>query len=167
MQTAQTSTSERQVPVATRTQITELVHATCESLDREAFQDYLAHFHSDAWYEILVYSPDIHKDMIWLAHDKGELTELLNMVPKHARQLGTYFRQANVEQIREDEGSGLFSVISSVMVVYTEIDGSSRLFAVARYHDKVCFASDHLPLVLKRTVRLETRDLGAGTHLPI
>lgn len=167
MQPVRNSTSAQQVPAASRTQITELVHATCETLDREAFEDYLALFHSDAWYEIVVYSPDIQKDMVWLAHDKRALTELLNMAPRHARQLGKYFRQSNVEQIRMDDGHDLFSVTSSIVIVYTEIDGSSRLFAVARYHDQVSLASGQAPLLVKRIVRLETRDLGAGTHLLI
>ena len=167
IQPARNSTSAQQVPTARRAQITELVHATCETLDREAFEDYLALFHSDAWYEILVYSPDIQKDMVWLAHDKRALTELLSMAPRHARQLGTYFRQSNVEQIQTDDRHHLFSVTSSVMVVYTEIDGASRLFAVARYHDQVSIASGQAPLLVKRSVRLETRDLGAGTHLLI
>ena len=167
MQAVQNSTSNQQLSAAERTQITEFIHSSCATLDREAFEDYLALFHPEARYEVVVYSPDIRKDMIWLAHDKCELTELLKMVPSHARQLGRYFRQSNVEQIQKDEGSGLFSVTSSVVVIYTEIDGSSRLFAVARYHDKVRIASDQMPLLVKRVVQLETRDLGTGSHLPI
>ncbi len=58
------------------------------------------------------------------------------------------------------------------MIFYTARDigdahlegGSSRLFLVGRYHDRFRLEGEHWRLS-ERTVRLQTRQLGVGSHL--
>ena len=54
----------------------------------------------------------------------------------------------------------------SVKFSYTGLDGVSNVFAAGRYND-IIDVSGNRPLLRAREVRLDTRDLGGGTHFPI
>ena len=60
----------------------------------------------------------------------------------------------------------LLAAVSSVLVINTDLEGRSTLFAAGRYLDQVDMTGE-APLLAARTVHLETRDLGIGSHVPI
>jgi methanesulfonate monooxygenase small subunit len=74
-------------------------------------------------------------------------------------------RQASVYTI-EPNGGATVATTTALIVTYTEPDGTSRVYAVGRYHDVVDVAAAK-PLLKSREVRLETRDLGPGSHIPM
>jgi methanesulfonate monooxygenase small subunit len=58
------------------------------------------------------------------------------------------------------------SVVSALQVFRTAIDGgATALFAVGKVHDTVTLHGDDARLA-KRVIRLDTRELGIGSHVP-
>jgi len=150
---------------AAREAVRQLVGLSAQRLDAEDFAGYMALCAPAFHYRITAYSPEIRKDMIWLDQDRAGMEALLAMVPQHLRRLGGLSRQVSGETI-ESGGGGTIEAVSSVLVINTDLEGRSTLFAVGRYHDKVDTAGA-APLLVSRRVHLETRDLGIGSHVPI
>ena len=66
-----------------------------------------------------------------------------------------------------DDAGERASVITSLAVYRTELDGgATSLFAVGKYFDTVTLEGE-APLLTSRNVRLDTRELGIGSHLPL
>jgi hypothetical protein len=59
-----------------------------------------------------------------------------------------------------------YSAVSYVTVTYTNLDGASAIFCVARYHDDIAGGGNGLRLMSRR-FQMETRDIGTGCHYPI
>ena len=67
-------------------------------------------------------------------------------------------------ELNEEEDEA--TAITSVVIYRTALDGgSTELFAVGKYFDTVSLAGDG-PLLKSRNVRLDTRELGIGSHMP-
>jgi methanesulfonate monooxygenase small subunit len=65
----------------------------------------------------------------------------------------------------EEKGAGA-EVVSALQVFKTELDGgATELFAVGRFYDTVKFNGAGARLA-RRVVRLDTRLLGYGYHIP-
>lgn len=146
--------------------IRSLVYQSCQSLDDENFDKYLSLCAPDYQYQITAYSPEIRKEQTWLKHDRNEMVGLFKMLPQHVRMPGRFFRQACVGPVGDLTNTETVNITSSLVVAYTEPDGLSRLFAVGRYEDTIV-ANGKSPLLLSRTVRLDTRDLSPGAHVPL
>ncbi len=142
-----------------------LIYKSCLCLDREKFADYIDLCAPDFRYRITAYSPDLRKDMVWLDLNRTELATLLENVPNHVRLPGKLIRQASVYTI-EPNGGATVETTTALIVTYTEPDGTSRVYAVGRYHDRIDIGGA-VPLLKAREVRLETRDLGPGSHVPM
>lgn len=145
--------------------IKSVIYQSCIYLDDERFADYISLCAPDYRYRITTYSPDLRKDMVWLDHGRQDLATLLDNVANHVRLPGKLTRQASVYVVNRDRG-GVAQVTTSLIVTYTEPDGASRVYAVGRYHDVLDVSGD-TPLLTSREVRLETRDLGPGSHIPM
>jgi len=143
-----------------------LVYRSCMTLDAEDFAGYMALCDGDYRYRITTYSPELHKDMLWLDHGRKDLAAMLEMVPEHVRLPGKFLRHATVYAVEPGEGPGEVKAVSTLSVYYTDPDGETRVFAVGRYHDVVVADAEGAKL-RSREVRLETRALGAGSHLPM
>jgi len=155
------------VPVQfTNDDIRSLVYETCQALDDENYDKYLSLCAPDYQYQITTYSPEIRKEQTWLKHDRNEMVGLFKMLPQHVRMPGRFFRQACVGSIGDLTNTEAVNITSSLLVAYTEPEGLSRLFAVGRYEDKIA-ANGKSPVLLSRTVRLDTRDLSPGAHVPL
>lgn len=146
--------------------ISAVVYQTCLLMDAERFGDYLALCSADFRYQIKADSPELGKEMIWLDLDRDELANLLENVPNHIRLPGKFTRQATVYVIARDGGGGEAAVTSSLIVVYTDLEGVSRIFASGRYVDTLALDGP-TPILSSRTVLLDTRDLGPGSHVPL
>ena len=149
-----------------RVAIEELVYRSCLFLDDKKFTEYLSLCDEGFRYSIAAHSPEIRKDMIWLDHDKPGLTTLLTQLPRHNSDHSPLTRHATVYTIDAGAAADEAQVVSALQVFKTELDGGvSQLFAVGRYVDTVKI-NGGAPKLLKRVVKLDTRMLGIGYHIP-
>ena len=142
-----------------------LVHRSCLCLDDGDWDGYLGLCTEDFTYRIATYSPELRKDMVWLEQDRAGMTDLFGNLENHVTLQGRFLRQPNVALIERD-GDSTARVTTTFFVVYTNLDGVSEIFTAGRYNDAIDLSGDHA-LLQAREVRLDTRDLGGGTHFPI
>ena len=145
--------------------IKNMLHETFVRLDDEDYDAYLELCAPVFRYRITTYSPDLRKDQVWLDHDREGMAELFGNIQYHVRLPGTFFRHGHVYRI-DRNGNGVAKALTSMVVHYTEPVGDSRVFALCRYHDDIDLSSG-TPLLASREVRLETRQLGTGSHIPM
>jgi methanesulfonate monooxygenase subunit beta len=149
-----------------RTAIEEVVYRSCLALDEKNFKAYLELCDSAFRYTITAFSPEIRKDMIWLDHDKAGMQLLFTNLPRHNSDHSPVTRHATVYTVDMDEAAQQATVVSALQVFKTTLDGgATELFAVGRYIDTVR-AGDGGPALLKRIVKLDTRQFGFGYHIP-
>ncbi|MDQ3445557.1 MAG: nuclear transport factor 2 family protein [Pseudomonadota bacterium] len=149
-----------------RIAIEELVYRSCLALDEKNFKAYLDLCHQDFRYTIAAHSPEIRKDMTWLDHDKPELQLLFNNLPRHISDHSPLTRHAIVYTVEYSAEQQQANVISALQVFKTSLDGgATELFAVGRYLDTVR-VDGGAPRLLKRVVKLQTRQFGFGYHIP-
>jgi methanesulfonate monooxygenase small subunit len=145
-----------------RQAIEELVYRSCLALDTKDYKAFLALCDEDFRYTISTYSPEIRREMTWLDHDRKGMETLFTNLPRHNSDHSPLTRHATVYTVDEKDGS--FEVVSALQVFKTELDGgATQLFAVGRFHDTV---NPQKMKLAKRVVRLETRLLGYGYHVP-
>ena len=149
-----------------RAVIEELVYKSCLMLDEQKYKDYLDLCDEGFRYTITTRSPEIRKDMVWLDHDKKGMTTLLTNLPRHNSDHSPLTRHATVYSVAVDESGKEADVVTALQVYKTELDGgTTALFAVGKYLDHVSLA-DGAPKLTKRVVKLDTRMLGIGYHVP-
>jgi methanesulfonate monooxygenase subunit beta len=154
-----------------RATIEEVVYRASFLLDDRQFGTWLDTTAPDFVYRIVAYSPELKKDMTWLEHDRSGMAALIELLPKHHTNGANWLRQVVVGNVRSQADDTL-EVTSSLSIFHTLLDvgdahiegGSSRLFAVGRYQDTYRQAGGSW-LLSERTVRLQTRQLGVGSHL--
>ena len=145
-----------------RKSVEELVYRSCLALDTKDYKAFLALCDEEFRYTISTYSPEIRREMVWLDHDRKGMETLFTNLPRHNSDHSPLTRHATVYTV-EEKAAGL-EVVSALQVFKTELDGgATQLFAVGRFHDTV--SPQNLKLA-RRLVRLETRLLGYGYHIP-
>jgi methanesulfonate monooxygenase small subunit len=148
-----------------RQAIEELVYRSCLALDAKDYKAFLALCDEDFRYTISTYSPEIRKEMVWLDHDRKGMETLFTNLPRHNSDHSPLTRHVTVYTVDSDP-SGNLSVVSALQVFKTELDGgATELFAVGRFHDTVKLDGAGARLA-RRVVRLDTRLLGYGYHIP-
>lgn len=146
--------------------VSELVYASCIALDEKDWNRYLDLCDDGFRYTISAYSPEIKKEMIWLDHDKPGMSMLFQNLPRHNSDHSPLSRHATVYTIDVDESKKEATVVSALQVFRTTLDGGiTQLYAVGKYHDRVKLNGSK-PKLLSRNVRLDTRELGIGYHIP-
>ena len=136
------------------------------ALDDKQFNAYLDLCDPAFHYKITAYSPEIRKNMVWLEHDKAGLQGLFTTLPKHNSDQSPLTRHVTVYTVSEDAATQQAQVVSALQVFKTALDGgATELFAVGKLYDVVSLAGD-APKLLAREVRLQTRMLGFGYHIP-
>jgi methanesulfonate monooxygenase small subunit len=147
-----------------RQAIEELVYRSCLALDARDYKAFLNLCEPDFRYTITTHSPEIRRDMVWLDHDRKGMETLFANLPKHNSDHSPITRHATVYTV--DEAGGAAEVVSALQVFRTQLDGgATELFAVGRFHDTVKLTSGSAKLA-RRVVKLETRQLGYGYHIP-
>lgn len=149
-------------------EVRDLIYRSCLLLDEENFEGYLDLCTSDFHYKITAYGQEIRKEMTWLDLTREKMSTLFAEIPDHIRLPGSFVRMANVYTVERQYGTDreLAAATTLVTVYYTTPEGSTRVFAVGKYHD-VIEVNDERPLLASRHVKLETRDIGKGCHLPL
>ena len=147
-----------------RVAIEELVYRSCLALDARDYKAFLALCDAQFRYTITTHSPEIRKDMVWLDHDRSGMETLFTNLPRHNSDHSPITRHATVYTV--EIGDNEANVVSALQVFRTQLDGgATELFAVGRLHDTVRLNGERPKLAL-RSVRLETRQLGYGYHIP-
>jgi len=147
-----------------RQTIAELVYRSCLALDTKDYAAFLALCDKDFRYTISTYSSEIRREMVWLDHDRRGMETLFTNLPKHNSDHSPLTRHATVYTV--DLAGSSASVVTALQVFRTQLDGgATELFAVGRFHDTVSLEGGDAKLA-RRLVRLETRLLGYGYHIP-
>ena len=150
----------------TRSEVEEFVYETCARLDEKDLEGFLELCDARFRYKVTAYAPEIRHEMTWLDRDRAEIEEFFKMLPKHNTDQSPLTRHAQVTRVRIDEAAERAEVNSTLQVFRTQLNGgATELFAVGRYLDIVALHEGR-PRLLARHVKLDTRDLGWGTHLP-
>ncbi len=149
-----------------RVLVEELVYGTLMRLDEKDFAGFLALCDQGFKYRITAYSPEIRKLMTWLEHDHKGMKLLFDNLPKHNSDQSMLTRHATVYTVKFADGGKTAEVVSGLAVYRTTNDGGvTTLFAVGKMHDRVALGDDGARL-LERTIKLDTRMLGIGFHIP-
>lgn len=149
------------------TAVRELVYRSCLRLDEGDFPGWLDLCAPDFRYTITAYSPEIRKEMTWLEQDRAGMEGLFKMLPKHNSDHSPLTRHASVYTVDLDEEGDRATAVTSVVVYRTALDGgATELFAVGKYFDEIDLEGES-PLLAGRNVRLDTRELGIGSHMPL
>jgi 3-phenylpropionate/cinnamic acid dioxygenase small subunit len=138
---------------------------TARLLDAHDFDGFLKLCTDDVHYRVRVWSPEIRQDMLWFDHDRAGLTALFAALPEHILRPDRMMRHLG-QSLIDWESETAARVETSLAVFLTDGDGQSRVWAVGRYEDRVVRIDGQWRLA-ERVTRLQTRDLGIGTHLPI
>ena len=129
-------------------EIRDFLSRVADALDREAWDEFLSMCATGFEYRVTAHPYELDEDMIWLIHDLDGL------------------RHVSFAGIEPGEAEGQFVATSKVLAVLTSPEGVSELFAAGRYVD-VVDAAGAAPRLLRRETRLDTRELGIGSHVPI
>jgi methanesulfonate monooxygenase subunit beta len=149
-----------------RSTIEELVYKSCLLLDDKDYKGYLDLCDAEFRYTITTHSPEIRKDMTWLDHDRKGMETLFTQLPRHNSDHSPLTRHATVYSVAVDEAASAADVITALQVFRTELDGgATSLYAVGRYLDHISLVNGTAKLA-RRVVRLDTRMLGIGYHVP-
>jgi len=147
-----------------RQAIEELIYRSCLALDAGEFKTFLALCTPEFRYTLSTYSPEIKREMVWLDHDRKGMETLFTNLPRHNSDHSPLTRHATVYTVESD--GAVAKVVSALQVFRTQLDGgSTELFAVGRFHDTVALDGE-APRLARRLVRLDTRQLGFGNHVP-
>jgi methanesulfonate monooxygenase small subunit len=152
--------------VKTRQNIEELIYKSCLVLDDKDFSGYMELCDPEFHYAISAYSPEIRKEMIWLEHDREGMKTLFANLPKHNSDQSPLSRHATIYTVQDHDEEGKAKVVSALQIFKTSLDGGvTDLFAVGKMVDVVQMYDDG-PKLLDRNIRLDTRMLGFGYHIP-
>jgi methanesulfonate monooxygenase subunit beta len=149
-----------------RTAVEEVVYRSCLMLDERDFEGFLALCTADFRYTVRAYGPEIRREMVWLDHDRAAVEALFRTLPRHHSDPSPLTRHATVYTVALNQAKTQAAVVSALQVFRTSLDGgATSLFAVAKLYDTVAIDGGEARLAA-RIVRLDTRELGIGSHVP-
>jgi methanesulfonate monooxygenase subunit beta len=149
-----------------RGSIEELIYDSCLVLDDNDYEGYMALCAPEFTYKLSAYSPEVKREMTWLDHDRSEIEDLFKTLPRHNSDRNPLTRNAIVYKVRIDDEHNRADVVTTLQIYKTALNGGhTELFAVGKYFDTVSLSGGK-PALLNRHVKLDTRDLGWGYHVP-
>jgi hypothetical protein len=152
-----------------------LVYESCLALNAEDWKAFLGCCDREAFrYRIVNYSPEIRREQCWMDRDWKGMKSLLDLLPRHNSDHSPLTRHATVYRVVLDEEAKEADATTLVTIYRTELDGGNShfesgqtsLFAVGKYEDRVRLDGEGGAKLLRRTVRLDTRQIGMGSHVP-
>jgi methanesulfonate monooxygenase small subunit len=153
--------------MTTRVTVEELVYRSCLLLDAGDYEGFLDLCHPEFHYVVEAYGPEIRRNMVWLDYDKRGMETLFRNLPRHHSDRSPLSRHATVYTVKIGEAQGEAQAVSALQVFRTALDGGeTALFAVGKLYDTAKL-EDATARLLKRTLRLDTRMLGIGSHVPL
>ncbi len=154
--------------------VRDTIYRSTVLLDRQDWDAWLAHCGDEFEYAIRAWSPEINKDLTYLALDRKGLTNLVKLLPKHNTDHSPLTRHTSVYTVDVGEEGKTATAVSSVIVYQNLLDGinahidagESRLFLVGKYNDTFRI-EDNKAVFSSRELRIENRRLDKGSHWPI
>lgn len=151
----------------TENAIRELIARTCLALDGNDYAAYLKLCGKEFRYRVTAYSPEIRKDMLWLEKDRKGMKDLLDLLPKQNMDRTPLTRHFSLFLVEPGSSDDRVKVTSALQVFRTETQGGvTSLVAVGKYIDEIRVDQAGAAELMDREVRLETRMLGKGYHVP-
>jgi len=162
------------IAVDASTLVRDTIYRSTILLDQQNWDEWLTHCADGFQYAIRAWSPEINKDLTYLALDRNGLASMVKLLPKHNTDHSPLTRHTSVYTVDVDEGAQSAKAVSSVIVYQNLLDGinshidagESRLFLVGKYLDTLKI-EDNKAKFLSREVRIENRRLDKGSHWPI
>lgn len=146
--------------------IRELISKTCMKLDANDYKGYLELCDENLRYRITAYSPEIRKGMVWLEKNKPGMKDLFDLLPKQNMDRTPLTRHFSIFTVEQGEGSSV-KVTSALQIFRTELQGGeTSLVGVGKYVDEIRVQENGAAVLVDREVRLDTRMLGKGYHVP-
>lgn len=147
--------------------VADLIYQSCLLLDDMKFDEFLDMCADDFQYTITAYSPEARTEMTWMDEDKVSMKRMLEVLPRHNSDHAALSRHATVYKVDYDKKKKQAAVVSALQVFRTRLDGGeTQLFAVAKIYDTISLNGVGARFV-SRNVRMGTRMLGIGTHIPL
>ncbi len=156
------------------TQVHELIYETCLALNAEDWNAFLGLCDPKAFtYSIVNYSPEIRREQCWMEKDYRGLKSMFDLLPRHNSDRSPLTRHATVYRVDHDRDARQARAVTQVAIYRTQLDGvnshfesgATSLFAVGKYLDVIDLGGE-CPLLKNRVVRLDTRQIDIGSHLP-
>lgn len=157
-----------------RQRVDELIYETCLTLNAEDWNGYLALCDPDGFrYRIVNFSPEIRREQCWMDRDWKGIKSIFDLLPKHNSDHSPLTRHATVYKVVYDRQAGEATATTVLTVYRTQLDGvnshfesgQTSLFAVGKYEDRIRVGANGDPArLLRRTVRLDTRQIDIGSH---
>lgn len=156
--------------------VEEAVYESCLSLNAQDWNGFLGMCDRESFrYRIVNYSPEIRREQTWMDRDWKGLKSLLELLPRHNSDHSPLTRHVTVYKVSVDPATREASATTLLTVYRTELDGANshfdsgqtNLFAVGKYEDRIRFGAEGGAKLLSRTVRLDTRQIGIGSHVPL
>ncbi|MGH7783354.1 MAG: aromatic-ring-hydroxylating dioxygenase subunit beta [Candidatus Binatia bacterium] len=153
--------------------VRDAIYRSTISLDKQDWDGWLNECDDDFQYAIKAWSPEINKDMTYLALDRKGLESMIKLLPKHNTDHSPLTRHTSVYTV-EMNGDAVAHAVSSVVIYQNLLDGTnshidageSRLFLIGKYIDQLK-VKDNKAKFISREVRLENRRLDKGSHWPL
>lgn len=147
--------------------VEEFIYTSSMRLDAKDFKGWLDLCLPEFTYAIRTFSHEIRKDVVWLEHDYDGMAALVRQLPRHNTDQSEFTRHATVYTVAENRATDTAVVVTAVAIYRTTLDGGeTKLFAIGRYTDTLARMGDGWRF-RSRDLRLETRNLGIGTHYPL
>jgi len=154
--------------------VRDTIYRSTISLDQQQWNDWLDNCDDSFSYAIRAWSPEINRDITYLALDRNGLASMVKLLPKHNTDHSPLTRHTSVYTVELDETAKSAKAVSSVVVYQNLLDGinshidagESRLFLVGKYIDTFKIENGKAKF-LSREVRIENRRLDKGSHWPI
>jgi 3-phenylpropionate/cinnamic acid dioxygenase small subunit len=153
------------VSLEDREAIRDLLQAAAALLDDEsAWPRWVDLFVEEATYEVTAESPEIRSTMLWFSMESRKaLAAWMDEIPTHVRDLAQ--RLHLVTPVDIDVRGDHAQTRSSFSLFRTTPDGETHVYAVGQYEDRMVKHGGRWRF-LRRTVKLHTRLLATGTHVP-
>lgn len=162
-----TRTADWNSDMQTESAARNLIARTCLALDANDYKGYLALCDEALRYRITAYSPEIRKEMLWLEKDKRGMKELFTTLPKQNLDRTPLTHHFSLFMVEPCDAADRVKVTSAFQVFRTETQGgATSLVAIGKYIDEIRVKPDGTALLVDREVRLDTRELGKGYHVP-
>ncbi len=154
--------------------VRDTIYRSTIMLDSQDWNGWLENCGEEFEYAIRAWSPEINKDVTYLALDRDGLANMLKLLPKHNTDHSPLTRHTSVYTVEVDDKGEAAKAVSSVIVCQNLLDGinshidagESRVFLVGKYNDTFKIENNRAHF-LSREVRIENRRLDKGSHWPI
>lgn len=145
--------------------IRDLIADSCALLDEQKFDQWIGLTSPDFHYRLSAFSDEIGKRMVWMDFGRDALQNLMNHASDHERNFVHLSRHVSAIRVGPEQ-DGILPVRSALTVYYTDLEGTTALYAVGAYQDKARFTGG-APVLAARDVLLTTRRLPFGSHYPL